>query len=238
MTHTARNLYPHVVSTLALVVALGSGGAYAAGLAKNSVASKQIKDGAIKVVDLDDGSVTADKLAPGAVPNPLTDGSVSSAKLANGSVTAAKLAPGAVPPATVPDGSVTGAKLADDSVTGAKVTDNSLTGGDINESTLGTVDRASNVMAASISAAGVNSGNQSYQVASSSHVNTGLYEVTFTRSIVNCSLLATPATTAGTSNPIVGTALTTYLTPTSVRVNTYNYTFNSYDMPFVVLAVC
>jgi hypothetical protein len=50
--------YANVVSTLALVVALGGTGAYAAGLAKNSVTSKQIKNGTIKAVDIKNDAVT------------------------------------------------------------------------------------------------------------------------------------------------------------------------------------
>jgi hypothetical protein len=58
MDSTSRIGYPHVVSTLALVVALGSGGAYAAGLAKNSVASKQIKNGSVQAQDVKPGTLS------------------------------------------------------------------------------------------------------------------------------------------------------------------------------------
>ncbi|HRI96748.1 MAG TPA: hypothetical protein PLZ93_14120 [Nocardioides sp.] len=51
-------IYANLASTLALVVALGSGGAYAASLAKNSVGSPQIKKGAVKASDLAKNSVT------------------------------------------------------------------------------------------------------------------------------------------------------------------------------------
>lgn len=51
--------YPHFVSTLALVVAIGGGGAaVAAGLAKNSVGSPQVKNNTISSQDLRDGRVT------------------------------------------------------------------------------------------------------------------------------------------------------------------------------------
>jgi hypothetical protein len=79
---TRRVTYANLASTLALVVALGGGGAYAAGLAKNSVASKQIKNGTIKAVDLKADSVT-------------------SAAVANSSLTSADLAPGAIPASTL-----------------------------------------------------------------------------------------------------------------------------------------
>ena len=54
---TRRVTYANVVSTLALALALGTGGAYAASLAKNSVGSKQIKNHSIKTKDYATGSV-------------------------------------------------------------------------------------------------------------------------------------------------------------------------------------
>lgn len=59
-----RLTYSHVVSTLALVVALGGSTAYAAGLAKNSVASRQIKNAAVKTVDIKPDAVTGALVAP------------------------------------------------------------------------------------------------------------------------------------------------------------------------------
>jgi hypothetical protein len=53
-----RTTYANVTATLALVVALGSGGAYAATLAKNSVGSAQVKNGTIKGVDVRDNGLT------------------------------------------------------------------------------------------------------------------------------------------------------------------------------------
>lgn len=60
---TLRPTYASVASTLALVLALGGTGAYAAGLAKNSVGSKQIKNSAVKSVDVKDGSLTGADIA-------------------------------------------------------------------------------------------------------------------------------------------------------------------------------
>jgi hypothetical protein len=58
---TRRHTYANVTATLALVAALGSGGAYAANVAKNSVGSAQVKNGTIKGVDVrDDGLTGAD----------------------------------------------------------------------------------------------------------------------------------------------------------------------------------
>ena len=102
------HLRSNLIAYLALIVALGGSGAYAAQhLKKNSVKSKQIKDGQVKTQDIADAAVSAEKLAPGAVP-----------------------------PQVIADGSIAGAKLADGSVTGAKVTNDSLTGTDFVESSL------------------------------------------------------------------------------------------------------
>lgn len=54
---TGRLTYANVAATLALVLAL-TGTAYAAGLGKNSVGSKQIKNNSVKTVDIRDGSLT------------------------------------------------------------------------------------------------------------------------------------------------------------------------------------
>src|SRR3954452_3258975 len=56
-----RPRYADVVGTLALVVAVGASGAYAAGahLPKNSVTSKQVKNGTLKAVDFKAGELPA-----------------------------------------------------------------------------------------------------------------------------------------------------------------------------------
>lgn len=76
MPRISRHLsYANVVATLALVLALGLGGAWAADqLAKNSVSSKQVKNGSLKSKDLKDGK--------GVTGVDLKDGSVGAADLA------------------------------------------------------------------------------------------------------------------------------------------------------------
>jgi hypothetical protein len=60
--------YSHVVSTLALCVALGTGGAYAATeLGKNEVKSKNIAPGQVKNSDLANNAVTSAKVANGSL---------------------------------------------------------------------------------------------------------------------------------------------------------------------------
>jgi hypothetical protein len=63
----SRLTYANVVASLALFVALG-GGAYAAiTLPKNSVGSKQIKNGSVKNADLANSAVTGAKVKPGSL---------------------------------------------------------------------------------------------------------------------------------------------------------------------------
>ena len=61
-----RPSYAAVVATIALFVALG-GGAYAIGVAKNSVTSKSIKRGQVKTSDLGRGAVTGAKVKDGSL---------------------------------------------------------------------------------------------------------------------------------------------------------------------------
>lgn len=77
---TARRLtYANVASTVALVVALGGGGtAVAAGLAKNSVGSKQIKTAAVKKADLAPRAVDSTRV----VDDSLTGADVAESSLA------------------------------------------------------------------------------------------------------------------------------------------------------------
>jgi hypothetical protein len=110
----SRLSYANVTATLALFLALGTGGAYAA----NTVFSTDIVDGQVKTVDLGDAAVTERKLDAGAVTsdkfrdnnlksrdvldNTLTGadiatGAVRTDELANGQVQAEDLAPGVAP---------------------------------------------------------------------------------------------------------------------------------------------
>jgi hypothetical protein len=120
----ARLSYANVVSTLALILALGSGGALAASqLAVRSVGEPQLRPGAITASKIRKNAVTAPKIKALAVKN---------GKLAGGAVDASKLAKGAVSAEKLANGAVSTEKLAAEAVTGEKV----------NEATLGTVPSA------------------------------------------------------------------------------------------------
>lgn len=80
-----------IVSCVALFLAL-TGSALAVGLAKNSVRSPQIVDGAVRTVDLHDQAVTTPKIAPAAVGNEqLAESSVNSTKVEDQSLTESDL---------------------------------------------------------------------------------------------------------------------------------------------------
>jgi hypothetical protein len=69
MTRSAlpRHTIANLTSALALVVAVGGGGAYAATLAKNSVGSAQVKNGALKAMDVKAGALTGAQVKDGAL---------------------------------------------------------------------------------------------------------------------------------------------------------------------------
>ena len=106
-----------VIAMIALLVAM-SGTAVAAGLAANSVKSKQIVNGQVKTPDLGANAVGGGKVK---------DNSLSGLDLLDGSILGAD----------VQDGSLTGTDVQDSSLTGADVQNDSLTAADIQEGTLG-----------------------------------------------------------------------------------------------------
>jgi hypothetical protein len=110
--------YANVVSTLALFIALGGAGAFAANqLPKKSVGARQLRQGAVTASKIRKNAVTAPKIKARAVKQgKIANGAVSGAKLANGAVTGDKLTPG----------TVTTEKIAPEAVTGAQVNESSL----------------------------------------------------------------------------------------------------------------
>jgi hypothetical protein len=97
--------YANVMATIAVFLALaGVAGAASALLPKNSVSSKTIKNGQVKVVDLHNGAVTAKKLATDAV----TGAAVKDDSLTGADIDESSLK-GLSPYATIPSGAtVTG----------------------------------------------------------------------------------------------------------------------------------
>jgi hypothetical protein len=104
--------YANVTSTVALVIALSGGVAYAA---------TKLPDRSVGEFQLRPGAVTAEKLRKAAVTAPkIKEGAIKQGKIANGSITAAKLAQGSVSSSSLQEGSITNSKLAPEAVTGDK----------------------------------------------------------------------------------------------------------------------
>ena len=121
--------YANVMSTIAVLVAVGGGSAYAAAqLANRSVTTRKLANGAVTTRKLANGAVTTSKLANGAV---------TTSKLANGAVTTSDLADQAVTTGKLAGNSVTDTQVAPDSLTGTRVLKQaSVLGIDINMSSL------------------------------------------------------------------------------------------------------
>ena len=110
--------YANAVSTLALIIAIGTGGAYAATkLPDRSVGEFQLRPGAVTAEKIRKNAVTAPKIKAEAIKQ---------GKIANGSITAAKMTQGSVSNSSLQEGSVTNSKLAPEAVTGDKVNEGTL----------------------------------------------------------------------------------------------------------------
>jgi hypothetical protein len=108
-----RITYANVVATLALFIALATGGAYAA----NTIASEDIIDGEVKNQDLATDAVTYDKIA---------NANVIRKKIPLGAVDTGRIADGTILDVDLKNSSVTGPKIAPNVVTGSKILDGSI----------------------------------------------------------------------------------------------------------------
>jgi hypothetical protein len=122
-----RLTYANVVSSIALFLVLGGATAIAAGLAKNSVGTKQLKSNAVTAAKIKSEAVTNAKLKAG---------SVTETKIANGTITAAKLGENSVTNGKIGESAVTTGKIAGEAVTTGKIANDAVTGSKVNESTL------------------------------------------------------------------------------------------------------
>jgi hypothetical protein len=144
MTSKTRTFRPSpaiVISCLALFMAL-TGGAFAAGIAKNSVRSPQIVDGTIRTVDIRDNAVAAGKIAPDAVDTTeIAENGVESSDVAPDTLTSGDLGAASVTSSEVADQSLTANDLGPDSVGSSE-----LQAGSVRASELGGIIQVSNAV--------------------------------------------------------------------------------------------
>lgn len=132
MTTRRRASYANVMSTVAVVLALTTSSAYAAGLAKNSVRSKHIAANAIKAKHIASNAVQGSDISNGAVgAKALAKNAVDSSTIQDGSLTAADLAASSVGNSELANSSVTDSKIATSSVGTSEIKNGSITGEDV-----------------------------------------------------------------------------------------------------------
>ena len=123
-----RLTFANVCSFLALLIALGTGSAYAA----NTVFSTDIVDGQVKAPDIDTNAVTTAKLRNGNVNTvDIADDAVDGSKILDSSVGAADLGSGSVGSSEIQTDGVGASEISDNSIDGGEIIDNSLTASDI-----------------------------------------------------------------------------------------------------------
>ena len=126
--------FANVCSLLALMIALGTGTAYAA----NTVFSEDIVNGEVKTPDIHAGAVTTGKIAGNAVTGgKVEDGTLVAADLANDSVGSAEIVASAVGASEIATDAVGATEVADSTIDGGEVVDNSLTASDLDSSSVG-----------------------------------------------------------------------------------------------------
>jgi hypothetical protein len=203
MSRTSKLSYANVVSTLALVIAMGSGTAYAA----NEWTGANIRNGTLTGADVKNSSLTGADVKNGSLTQwDVKDGSLVGKDLLDGTVAAADIADGSITSAEVKDGALTGSDVADNSITSADVAP--LNGDlDILDNTITTFDLADNsvdadevldfgltnedigVLFAQVASDGTLSSSSGG--ATASRIGLGQYAVDFGRDVHACAFLAT-----------------------------------------------
>jgi hypothetical protein len=117
----AKLTYPHVMSTIAVFLAIGGGTFAVAALKKNIVGPKQIQKNAVRAAEIKSNAAGSSEVRGNAIGN-----------------------------SELADGAVGSSELGDNSVGSGEAIDNSLSGADIDESSLGEVPRAASANASEI----------------------------------------------------------------------------------------
>ncbi len=126
------------MSTIAAVLGVGTGGAYAVDkLGKDSVGPQQIKSGAVRSAEVKDRSLTSRDLAPGAiVSSRLRTGAVDSRSFRDGGVGTQDVATGAIDSRSIRDGGVGEQDVATGAIDSRSIRDGGLGPHDVSFPTL------------------------------------------------------------------------------------------------------
>jgi len=212
-----RLTYSGVASTLALVLALGTGTVYAA----NEWTGANIQNATLTGADIKNGSVAGIDLKNGNVASiDIKDGSLTGVDVADGGLTGADVADGGLAGADVADGGLTGTDVADGGLTGDDIANGSLKGDlEIEDNSITTFDLAENsvdsdevldfglsnedigVLFALVNADGTLAASSGG--VTSLRIVAGQYEVDFGRNVSQCAPLATQGN-SGAGTPIGG----------------------------------
>ncbi len=123
-----RLTFANVCSFLALLIALGTGSAYAA----DTVFSTDIVDGEVMAADIHNSAVTTNKIRDGHVGNTdLAADAIESSKVIDNSIAHADLANDSINSANVVNESLTSSDLATDSVNATEIANNAIDSGEI-----------------------------------------------------------------------------------------------------------
>jgi len=130
-------------------------------LEDGSVTTEKIADGTIGTADLADGSVTSTKLAPGVIGTTyIANGSITSQKIKDGTIATADLANGSVATEKIADGTIATVDLADVSVTSVKIAAGAVGTANLAAGAVGTANIAAGAVGtANIAAGAVSTAN-------------------------------------------------------------------------------
>jgi|tagenome__1003787_1003787.scaffolds.fasta_scaffold20604183_1 hypothetical protein len=253
----SRLTYANVVATLALLFALGTGGAYAA----NTIGSSDVIDESLLSQDIKNGEVKDTEIAPDAVNTThIKNGAVKADDLANDSVRGGKILAGTVSGSKLADGAVTSAKVLDDTQAGGglggadlapdsvgsseiktdavnatEVADDSIDAGEIVDFGLSNQDVG--VLFAQVNTDGTLANSSGGVTAT--RISAGVYDVDFGINISNCAFTATQgeAGAGGAGGAIMG-ATDRAGNPEAAFVTTRSNANALTDHAFQLVVVC
>jgi hypothetical protein len=204
-----RLTFANVCSFIALFVALGTGGAYAANtigsddIIDESIQSVDIKNAQVKTADLGGSAVTSPKIAIGAVgssaiatgaigSNNVLDESLTSSDLATDSVGATEIADASIDTGEIVDNSLFAADLAPNSVGSSEIAANGVGGSEVANESLTLSDIAGAASNGAISLSGIPNGRCSQVTFSVGGAQVGDSPIVTTRAAIQNGIVLYP----------------------------------------------